>query len=377
MFRAPGFVRQFDWLLFAAVFALVLFGLTAIYSVALSQTSADFIFIKKQVLALVIGGVGFGVFALSNYRQLRSYSLILYLVGILFLLGVLIFGTTVRGTTGWFAVAGFSFQPVELMKIILIIVLARYFSDRARRRLGWREIIESGILVAVPTILVLLQPDLGSALILVMLWAAVILVAGIRKVHLLILTLGFSLTSVLSWFFVLADYQKARIMTFLNPAYDPLGQGYNVTQAMIAIGSGGWFGRGLGFGSQSQLKFLPEAQTDFIFAVIAEELGFLGVLLVLAAFILLITRILRLIKLSTDNFTSYLLLGIGAVIFFQFLVNVGMNLGLLPVTGVALPFVSYGGSSLLMTLIMIGIVESVALRTRTTQTRLSAQEMLQ
>ncbi len=377
MLKNPGFLRQFDWFLFAAVFALVLMGLAAIYSVALSQVSADFIFVKKQVLALVIGSVFFGLFALSNYRLLRSYSLVLYVIGILLLIGVLIFGTTVRGTTGWFSMAGFSFQPVELMKIILVIVLARYFSERARRRLGWREILESGALTALPAGLVLFQPDLGSALVLIALWGVVVIVAGIRKLQLLILAVGFSLVSVLSWFWVLAEYQKARIMTFLTPASDPLGQGYNVMQAIIAIGSGGWFGRGLGFGSQSQLKFLPEAQTDFIFAVIAEELGFFGVLLVLVAFAFLMARILRLIKLASDNFTSYLLLGIGTVIFFQFLVNIGMNLGLLPVTGIALPLVSYGGSSLLMVLIMVGIVESIALRTRTAKTRLSAQEMLQ
>ncbi len=354
--------RQFDWPLFLAVFALIVMGLAAIYSVALSQESADYIFVKKQLIAFVIGASACGVLLFSNYRFLRSYSVILYILGNLLLIAVLFFGATIRGTTGWFSLFGFSFQPVEFVKIVLIICLARYFSERARRRVGLREICESGLLAGLPTLLVLLQPDLGSALVLVSLWGATLLLAGIRKRHLIILGVGIVAVSILAWSFLFADFQKARIISFINPDSDPLGQGYNVTQAIIAVGSGQWFGTGLGFGSQSQLKFLPESQTDFIFAVIAEELGFLGVVLVLAAFTLLFVRILRLAKIATDDFTSYLLLGIGAVFLFQFVVNVGMNLGLLPVTGIALPFVSYGGSSLLAALVMIGIVESISLR---------------
>lgn len=345
------------------MFALILMGLAAIYSVALSQESADFIFVKKQLIAFTIGAIFFFGLAFSNYRFLRGYSVVLYAVGVVLMMAVLIFGTTVRGTTGWFSLFGFSFQPVELMKFFLVIVLARYFAERARRRLGWREILESGLITAAPTGLVLLQPDLGSALVLVGVWAALLLLAGVKKRHLLVIVTVFVTVFVLSWTFLFADYQKARVMTFMNPAEDPLGEGYNVTQAIIAVGSGEWFGRGLGFGSQSQLKFLPEAQTDFIFAVIAEELGFLGVMLILIAFVLLFYRLLRLARLVSDNFSSFLLLGIGSVFFFQFSVNIGMNLGLLPVTGIALPFVSYGGSSLLLMLVMMGVVQSVALRT--------------
>jgi len=168
---------------------------------------------------------------------------------------------------------------------------------------------------------------------------------------------------LLGWFFFFADYQKARLLTFFDPSNDPLGQGYNVAQAMIAIGAGGFFGRGLGFGTQSQLKFLPESQTDFIFAVIAEELGFFGVCLLLCAFGFFVWRTFRLVRMSRDSFTSFLLLGTVAVIFLQVFVNMGMNLGIFPVTGIGLPFVSYGGSSLIFFLSMIGILESVAIRT--------------
>jgi len=367
MLRFPGFVRKFDWYLAVAVFALILMGLAAIYSVALSQEGADFLFVKKQVIALVIGGALFLFLAFSNYRLLRSYGVILYILGLLLLIAVLFFGSTVRGTTGWFSMAGFSFQPVEIMKVFLIIILARYFAQRSRVHIGWREIIISGLITAVPMFLVLLQPDLGSALVLLVIWGSLLIFAKVKLRDLLILSVGGGLSFLAAWTFLFADYQKARLLTFFNPANDPLGEGYNVAQAIIAIGSGGWFGRGLGFGSQSQLKFLPESQTDFIFAVIAEELGFFGVLLVISGFCLVFWRLLRLVKYSADDFASFLLLGIGSVLFFQFVVNAGMNLGLMPVTGIALPFLSYGGSALLMTLILLGIAESIALRTSTTR----------
>jgi len=369
MARVSGFLRQFDWLLILSVVALVALGLAAIYSVALSQESANFIFVKKQLIALGLGLLVFGIFTFSNYRFLGSYSTVLYVIGVVLLIAVLIWGINVRGTTGWFQMFGFSFQPVELVKVFLIVTMAKYFSERARKRIGLKEIIESGSLAAVPIILVLLQPDLGSALVLFSIWAVTLLISGVRKAHVAMLGVGFIGVFFLFWTLLFADYQKARLLSFIDPSLDPLGQGYNVTQAIIAVGSGEVFGRGLGFGSQSQLKFLPEAQTDFIFAVIAEELGFLGIILVLAAFTLLFIRVLRLSRLAHDNFTCYLLIGIGSVFFFQFLVNIGMNLGLMPVTGIALPFVSYGGSSLLITMLMLGIVESIALRTSSAQAR--------
>ncbi len=222
--------------------------------------------------------------------------------------------------------------------------------------------MESAGITLVPVVLVLFQPDLGSALLLLGMWGAVVLFAGIKKRYLLALAVCAAAAGWLAWTVLFADYQRARILTFLDPSTDPLGQGYNVTQAIIAVGSGGLFGRGLGFGSQSQLKFLPESQTDFIFAVIAEELGFIGVSLVIGAFFMLFFRLERLAARTEDDFTSFLLLAIGSVLFLQFCVNAGMNLGLLPVTGVGLPLVSYGGSSLIFTLLMLGVAESVAIR---------------
>lgn len=354
--------QSVDWILLMGAFTLVAFGLAAIYSVELSRGDSDFLNLGKQAGAALIGWTVLFLVARSNYRLLRNYAVVLYGSGLLLLLGVLLFGSTIRGTTGWYAVGPVSFQPVEFMKVALAVALAAYFSRRARVDFGWRELLESGAIAGIPAGLVLLQPDLGSATLLLGMWGIVVLFAGMKKRH--VLTLGISglLVLVFSWNFLFAPYQKDRIATFLDPASDPLGQGYNVTQAIIAVGAGGWFGSGLGFGSQSQLKFLPESQTDFIFAVIAEELGFVGVVFVLAAFATVLFRVWLLARRTRDDFTSFLLIGIGAVLFVQFFINAGMNLGLLPVTGVALPLVSYGGSSLLFTLFMLGIVESVALR---------------
>ncbi|HBL39333.1 TPA: rod shape-determining protein RodA [Candidatus Uhrbacteria bacterium] len=364
-----NFLRQFDWWMGLSVLVLVAFGFAAIYSVALSQSLGEFISLKKQAIALGIGLVLIIGLVGSNYRVLLSFSPHLYVLGILLLLAVLFFGETVRGTTGWFRLGGFSFQPVEFMKLALILVLARYFSGRQGLSLRWREIFATGGLALFPSALVLFQPDLGSAFVLIATWGVLLLFARVSKRQLLIL-LGIAIfLAAAGWQFGLADYQKARLTSFLDPASDPLGQGYNVAQSVIAVGSGQWFGRGLGFGSQSQLRFLPEAHTDFVLAVIAEELGFVGLALVFAAFAVLFWRLGLLASRAADGFTVFLVLGIGTTVFLQFAVNVGMNLGLMPVTGITLPFVSYGGSSLVLFLVMIGIVESASLRLSVFQER--------
>ncbi|OGL94910.1 rod shape-determining protein RodA [Candidatus Uhrbacteria bacterium RIFOXYB12_FULL_58_10] len=364
MYRFFRQLQTADWFLISGAFTLVILGLAAIYSIELSYGDSDFLNIQKQVVSALVGlGVFFAV-AGSNYHLLRNYALISYVIGVASLAGVLAFGVTIRGTTGWYAIGPVSFQPVELMKVALAVSLAAYFSRRARLDFGWRELLESGIITALPVGLVLMQPDLGSAALLLGMWGILVLFAGMKKRHLATLVVAMAIVSVVAWSFLLAPYQKDRLRTFVNPAADPLGQGYNVAQAMIAVGAGGWLGSGLGFGSQSQLKFLPESQTDFIFAVIAEELGFVGVILLLGAFALVFFRIWHFASSTRDDFTSFLLIGIGGTLFVQFFINVGMNLGLLPVTGVALPLVSYGGSSLLFTLVMLGIVESVTVRSR-------------
>ncbi len=353
-----------DWMLNISIFVLELFGLAAIYSVALSQEGSDFLAAKKQIIAIVLSGVLFCLMAFSNYRLLRNYSLALYIVGVCLLIAVLIFGTTIRGSTGWFTISFFSFQPVEFMKAAIVVAFATYLSARSRVEFRWRYIMESSVILMIPVFLILLQPDLGSASVLVGVWAVSILFAGLQKRQIFVLFVGAVVACLFAWQFLLADYQQARLLTFFHPAIDPLGEGYNVAQSVIAIGSGGWFGSGLGFGSQSQLKFLPEAQTDFIFAVIGEELGFVGIGVLLAAEFLLFFRLYKWARRAPDNFTAYLLIGIGSVYFIQFVINVGMNLGLFPVTGIGLPLVSYGGSSIVFLLFLLGIAQSIAMRTR-------------
>jgi len=357
-------LRSTDWFFHLAVFALVLFGLAAIYSVTLSQQGGTFLALKKQFIAAIIGFVLFLIIARSNYRLLRGYAPLLYFIGVISLVAVLLFGQNIRGTTGWFEFGPINFQPVEFMKLALIVALASYFSRRSRKDIGLKELLVSGVITFIPVFLVLMQPDLGSASMLIGIWIVLMFFVGLPKRLAIILGVIAVIISIFSWQFLFLDYQKARISAFIDPSVDPLGQGYNVHQAIIAVGAGGVFGRGLGFGSQSQLKFLPESQTDFIFAVIAEELGFFGVTLVILAFGLLFARIYHHASNTRDDFTSLLILGIVGLILVQFIVNVGMNLGMLPVTGVGLPLVSYGGSSLVFMLLMLGVVESAILRSR-------------
>ncbi|HLD17514.1 MAG TPA: rod shape-determining protein RodA [Patescibacteria group bacterium] len=355
-----GALRRTDGVLTLAVAVLLMLGFAALYSVSLSSGSSQLLF--KQGLAVTGGGLAAAALAISNYRLLRGASFLLYGVTIATLAGVLIIGTSVRGTTGWFSLFGFHLQPVEFAKVSLIILLARYLGQRGDRPFRWKDWLITGGITALPVLLTFLQPDTGSALLLLAVWGGMMTAAGASKRQLFFLVCLMAVVGSLAWQTVLADYQKQRVLVFLHPSADPSGEGYNVHQAMIAIGSGGWFGRGLGFGPQSQLRFLPERQTDFIFAVLAEELGLVGTLLVLVALAALVLRSFHQAALARDPFAGNLLSGLAFLFLFQSSVNVGMNFGLLPVTGVPLPFVSYGGSSLVSALLAVGIIQSVAAR---------------
>ncbi|OGH88814.1 MAG: rod shape-determining protein RodA [Candidatus Magasanikbacteria bacterium RIFOXYC2_FULL_42_28] len=353
--------RNFDWPLALAVFLLSAVGLTAIYSIDLSR-GTELVLLKRQLLAVGIGLVLFFGASATAPNFWRAYAKWFYGFCLILLLAVLFFGENIRGTTGWFTFYGFSFQPVELAKLGLILILAYVVANFGRRFERPLFFFGTAIITGSAVILILFQPDLGSAVIAGMIWFGTMVLVGVRRSYimgLLILLVG---VGVATWFFLLAPYQKDRVLTFIDPARDPLGAGYNTAQATIAIGSGRLFGRGLGFGSQSQLKFLPEAQTDFIFASIAEELGFAGAAAVIVLFGFLLWRLLRLAASSGDDFYAVFISGVAVALFGQFIVNVGANLGLLPVTGVTLPFVSYGGSSLIVNLLMIGMVESMVVR---------------
>ncbi|MDD5251099.1 MAG: FtsW/RodA/SpoVE family cell cycle protein [Patescibacteria group bacterium] len=357
--------RKFDWLLFGSTASLTMFGLAVLYATSLTAPAggaADLSLFWKQAAFAAAGLVLVLVFPLFDYRYLVAASRALYLAAIVLLVAVLLFGSTMRGTRGWFGLFGFGIQPVELVKFLLIVFLARFFSRNVRDRGTWRNVIRSGLAAGLIVALVLAQPDFGSALLLSAIWFALLVMSGLRLRQFLVFTLvGLALAAV-AWFAVLQPYQKDRVTAFLDPNSDPLGRGYNVAQSVIAIGSGGFFGKGLGYGSQSQLRFLPERQTDFIFAATAEELGFLGTLVILGLFGLLFYRGYLLAKACHDNFSLFLVLGVLAAIAAEAVVNIGGNLRVMPLTGVTLPFLSYGGSSLLAKCLMIGALESVAVR---------------
>jgi len=355
-------LKKFDWILFTAILLLIILGLSAIYSVSLSQEDQNFSNFKKQVIFVIIGLLIFLFFSLLNYNFFHSYSRIIYIITLALLILVLIFGKNIRGTTGWFAIGNWGFQPVEIAKIALIILLSKFFSNRYQQFRHARHIIIGFLGTAVLVFLILLQPDLGSALILGTIWFVMLLMTGVKKFYLAILVLIVIAVILFSWLVVLADYQKERIFTFLEPERDPLGSGYNVAQSIIAVGSGRWFGRGLGFGSQSQLRFIPESQTDFVFAVIAEELGFLGVILILGLWAIVFYRLVRAARRAPNDFAMFLILGIAVLFFLHIFVNIGMNVGIVPVTGISLPFLSYGGSFLVLSFAMLGICESIVVR---------------
>lgn len=358
------YLKNFDWILLAAVLLLICFGLMEIYSIALSQDTLNFLNFKKQVVFVVIGILMLFLLSFFDYHNLRSFSPHLYILGILILVGVLVFGETIRGAKSWFYFSGISLQPVEFAKFILIIFLARYFSGAAVKISPLKHLLFSGLGILLFIILVLMQPDFGSALILFLLWSAMIIVVGFKKKYIVIIGLVLVIAFGSGWAFFFEDYQKERIITFVNPSYDQLDRGYNITQAIIAVGAGGVMGRGVGFGSQSQLKFLPEAQNDFIFAVIAEELGFLGVCLVLTFFAVFFYRMLFSTRRINDDFGIYFIIGATLLIFIEMFINIGMNIGILPVVGISLPFLSYGGSAIVSSLMLIGVAESIIIRSK-------------
>ncbi len=362
--RLKMYFKNFDWVIFFAVLFLVVFGLIEIYSIALGQGELDALNFRKQ---LIFAGLGFFFLFLFSFVDsyfLKSLSKYWYILAVLILVAVLLFGQEIRGTKGWFSILGFGLQPVELVKIALLMVLSTYFSSLATKVKKFRHFFFSGIITFFLFSLVLLQPDFGSAMMFVFLWLIMMLAAGFRKKYFISLFLIAAILFSGAWFLFFKDYQKSRIMTLFDPAANSLGVGYNANQAIIAIGSGGLIGKGVGFGSQSQLKFLPEAQNDFIFSVIAEELGFLGVSLVLIFYAVLFFRSFVILPKIKDDFGVYFIIGALGLIFVQMFINIGMNLGIAPIVGLSLPFVSYGGSALISLLIMVGIMQNIIIRSK-------------
>ena len=358
-------LKNFDWLLWVVVFLLIVIGLATIYSIGQSGDQPSLNNFWRQLTSIVIGLIALFAIAIISFRVWKNYSLVFYILGLVLLVVVLFFGTEIGGTKGWFSIFGFTLQPVEFAKVFLIIFLAYYFSRNQKDIFSFKKILISGALTGVYIILTLLQPDLGSALIMGLSWLGILLFIKTKKSHLLIIMLALIFVVIFSWFFVLQDYQKTRINTFFNPQADPLGSGYNVTQSIIAVGSGNLFGRGLGLGPQSQLNFLPTQETDFIFSVISEELGFVGSALIIVLFILFFWRLFHdLRRCKQEAFGGIFIVGTIIILFVQFLINVGMNIGVMPVTGLPLPFVSLAGTSMIVGLGMIGIIQSILINSK-------------
>lgn len=361
--KSLNFLRKFDWITVIVVIFFITLGIMTLYGLSLGSNDANFSSFKKQILFACIGISALFITSFLDYKILKTYGYIAYIISVILLVAVLVAGKIIRGTKGWFVIFGFGFQPVELAKLFLIIALAKYFSSKIYDIKKFSHIIISALIASLAIIPTILQPDLGSAAVLFLIWGCMLVLFGIKKTHFFILCALFIFVSVSS-FSLLKDYQKARIYTFLNPGGDPLGRGYNITQSIIAIGSGQLSGKGLGSGTQTQLKFLPETKTDFIFSVIAEELGFGVIILIFIGWSIVLYRISKIAKESNNEFASFLCMGIALLLFIHFFINIGVSIGLLPVTGIPLPFMSYGGSFLITSLISIGIIESIAVRSQ-------------
>lgn len=349
------FISVRDWGIVGAVAVLSLFGLSALVSVSAATEEGR---PWRHFAGILMGCVLMFLLGRLRSHHLRMTAHFIYGACLLLLVAVLVVGTDIRGTKGWILIGSLSVQPVEYMKIGLVLMLASYF-ERARLRTPIGALLaKSSLFAAPPVALTLMQPDVGSALVLVVIWWFFVFLQMSWRSRLILLS-GTLLVGLMGWFLFFQEHQRERLRVLVDSSRDPFGAGYNIRQSIIAVGSGKLIGRGLGEGSQSQLQFLPEAATDFAFALIAEELGFAGALFLLFAFAVLIGRMLIHFARAPDDFSAYVLVGIGGWWFFQTSVYVGMNLGIAPVVGVPLPFVSYGGSSLLASFLAAGCVLAV------------------
>ena len=352
-----NFLSKIDFILFFLSLSLSIIGLSVIYSF-----SGNNLLFDKQLISLGVSIIVFFVVSSLDIYFLKNSKFIylVYFLSVGLLLGLLLSGVAISGAQSWFKLGLFAFQPTDLVKFVLVLLLAKYFYKRHIEISRLKHIFISWFYTFVLFILVALQPDLGSAMIIFFIWFGFILISGIPKKYILAFFILGSIISVLLYNCVLLDYQKKRIDTFMNPGADPLGAGYKIIQANISLGSGEVFGKGIMNGSQARLGFLPESETDFIFSAFAEEWGFIGIVVLFSIFSVLILRIVLIAMNGRTNFESLLVAGIAIYFFSNFFVHVGINLGFLPVTGTTMPFMSYGGSHLLIEYFALGIVVAIS-----------------
>ena len=357
-----SYIKKLDWGIIICAVLITAFGLVAIYSYGMAQN--DFSDFQKQAVFLAAGLMVMLSISFFDYRILRNNSyliLILYAACLLLLAGLHFFAPDIRGTRGWYRIGFLSLDPIEPTKIVLIALLAKYFSMRHVQMYRFRHIVVSGLYVFFPAVLVFIKPDLGGVIVLLSIWLGILLFSGIKLKHFLILSICFVLVAGFSWQFLLKDYQRQRIISFIFP-YDVLGGSWSQTQTKIAVGSGQIFGRGVGGDSQVQYGFLPESHTDFIYSAIGQEWGLIGMVMLFGLYIVFIWRILKIAIQSETNFSRLFAVGFAVSLIAQFTINIGMNLSIFPVVGIYLPFVSYGGSGLIGNFISLGILQSIKLR---------------
>jgi rod shape determining protein RodA len=358
-----------DWIMMLAAVLLAGIGMLSLYSSSLH--TGNFGNFTKQAIFLAIGFcllLALSFFDWRIFRENSAFILVLYFLSVAGLIGLFFFGSLNRGVRTWYNFGSVTFDPIELLKPALLILLAKYFSSRHVAMYQIRHILLTGSYVVVPATLIFLQPNLGPCLVIFALWVGMLIISGIKIRHLLLLFFCFAIVFAASWMFFLKDYQKARIMSFFVP-YDPLGVSWSQNQSKIAVATGGIFGKGIGHGSQTQYGFLSEPQTDFIFAAISEEFGILGITIILALLLLLVARITRVALRARDNFSRLLAAGFGVLLVAEAIIHVGVNIGFLPIIGLSLPLVSYGGSNLIATMAILGIIEGIAVTSRAAAVR--------
>ncbi|MFC1668603.1 rod shape-determining protein RodA [Chlamydiota bacterium] len=353
-------IKYLNKSLIVIVLILYLFGLFFIYSASYAS-GKHMHFVTRQIMWMVVGLVVFWLVVSIDFHYFASLAYVIYFTNIILLIAVLIIGKVHLGAQRWFRIGSIAFQPSEITKITIILVVARFLSDHSEQRSRITFIFVPFILVILPVFLIIKQPDLGTAIIFLPLLFMMLFVAGAKIKYLLSIVL-LAISSVPFLWMFLHDYQKMRILVFINPNADPLGSGYTAIQSKIAVGSGGLAGLGWLQGTQNRLKFLPERHTDFIFSVIGEEIGFIGCVILLVLFALLLFKCVKVSEIAGNSFGRILGLGITAMIFIHIVINVGMTVGLMPVTGLPLPFISYGGSFLVTMMVSLGLLENIYMR---------------
>ncbi len=355
--------RDFDWVLLVFVLLICALGVTEIYSATRNTKFEDAALHVKQIYWILAGCIIMFIVSLVNYQVLLDNVHWMYILSVLSLLAVMIFGRRYLGAKRWIAMpGGWHFQPSEWVKLILILAMAKYFAEYHEREMPFREVVKAGMIVGIPMLMVLKQPDLGTSLTYIPIAIMALFLGGMKIRHAVIILVIAGVLMPAVWHFGLKPYQKERLTSFVEPEADAKGAGYQVIQSLVAVGSGGLWGKGMAKGSQTQGQFLPVTHTDFVFAAWSEEHGFIGAFGALLLYFLVLMRLIHNAQTAPDRAGTFLVMGVVAVLTFHILVNVGMVVGFMPVTGIPLPLMSYGGSSILFMFLALGIVMNVRMR---------------